>query len=126
MDAPSNVAYYTEMQRDRKLVTYAQGNCSSTRLIIWMTKARGPNDNQTYSLTVECKEQGGNLAIYADPSKTSKKRMWEAVTNTKVPTLRPIVSPVSNSPPDQTPNCFTAILMKSGDFLYPGNLVVDG
>ena len=128
INQPSNVTYYTEMQKDGKLVTYTQDlnvNGATTRTIVWMTEVHVPNDDRTYSLAIECKEKGGNLAIYAGPPQTSKERLWEATVETQTPTPRPTMSPITNDPPVKTTNCYPVILMKSGDFLYPGKRVID-
>mmetsp|Transcript_4814 Transcript_4814/g.13919 ORF Transcript_4814/g.13919 Transcript_4814/m.13919 type:complete len:468 (-) Transcript_4814:96-1499(-) len=125
VNASVNTTYYTELQSDGSLVTYSRDTTISGKSIVWRTEAKEPIVGQTYSLLVECDEEGRNLAIYAGPPQRSTERLWNAVTDTQSPTPRPTLSPVTNNAPDRDPSCDPVVLMKSGDFLYPGKRLVD-
>jgi hypothetical protein len=90
-----------------------------------MTQLAGPVDGRTYSLVKDCDENGGNLAIVVGPPQSSQDILWRPLVATGPPALEPTMSPLVREAAPVSSNCNPTVLMRSGDFLYPGKRVVD-
>jgi hypothetical protein len=125
----NGTTYYTELQDDGNLVTYKMeaptGGGAASRSIIWMTRSTGPVDGRAYSLALDCEQNGGNLSIVEGPPQTSQVRLWTAKIATSPPTNPPTMSPIVSEFSESVAGCQPTIMMKSGDFLYPGKRVVN-
>jgi hypothetical protein len=120
VNQPEAAAYFTELQNDGNLVTYSWDPSTSSRTIIWMTEVVGPVEGRTYVLAKDCDENGGDLAVFV-----GEERLWSAVLNVGPPIPPPTMSPLVEDAVPAIVTCNPTILMKSGDFLYPGKGVVD-
>lgn len=125
VNQPTNVTYFTELQNDGNLVTYRQDATTSSRTIVWMTQLSGPTEGKTYSLVKDCDENGGKLAIFVGPPQSSQDILWSTVVATEPPAPEQTLSPIAQEAKPVDSTCNPTILMRSGDFLYPGKRVVD-
>lgn len=126
VNQPTNMTYITELQPDGNLVTYHLNSTGAQRSIVWMTQIAGTIDGQTYSLAKDCDQNGGNLAVFVGPPQTSQETLWSASAASIPPGSEPTMTPLAQEnvePASQ--NCIPTVLMRSGDFLFPGKRVVD-
>lgn len=136
----TTTVYQTVMQNDGRLVTFGVNGTSRERLdAVWMTNAHN-SVGPAYSLAVDCRNGvmgAGNLGIFrGPPQQANPEKIWTADTldiaaTAAAATIDAQTTPLVEDTVNTTAGlggCTTTnatILMKSGDFMYSGKLVVD-
>jgi hypothetical protein len=126
VDQPTNLTYFAELQNDGNFVTYHLGSSTSFRTIVWMTDLVGPIDGTIYSLAKDCDENGGKLGVFVGSPQSSQETLWTVDVRSNSSDAEPTMSPLAQeSVAAAGESCIPAVLLRSGEFLYPGKRVVD-
>ena len=75
-ESPDGFRYYTKLQGDGHLITWAEDDSSGVRSPVWRSFAW--DSNGSYFFLLECLDQGGNVGVYKGDPSNGGVPIWES------------------------------------------------